>query len=162
MRQSEGGRAVGSLPMGAFVLNFTISATPRKTGLARQARDLLRAGLWGVPLRGQLRPALGDRVIAYVGAPERLFIGDAVVDGAFHVWSESEAARFPPHLLFDQGLSLRDAQVWSLSVSLMDIWPKTRAAGSNPDAQWRGGVVSLPDVDADLIIDRGRSKKLPG
>jgi hypothetical protein len=145
----------------AFVLNFTASATPRKTGLARQARDLLRVGLWGVPLKAQLNPVADDRVIAYVGAPERLFVGDAVVEIETHPWSDSEAARFPAYLDFGRGLALAAAQIWPLSVSLMDVWPNTHGSESNPAAHWRGGMVALSDEDADVIIARGRRKPLP-
>ena len=47
---------------------------------------MLSARPSGVPPKTQLRTQVkpGDRVIAYVGAPERLFVGDAVVERGYH------------------------------------------------------------------------------
>ena len=80
--------------MATWLLNFVKAGTPQKKQRTAQARSLLEVGLWGVPSKSpathQVKP--GDRVIAYVGAPERVFVGDAVIDGAFHTWSADEAA----------------------------------------------------------------------
>lgn len=42
-----------------------------------------------------------------------------------HQWSPAERERFPARLGFDRGLSLVDARVWSVSVSLNDVWGTT-------------------------------------
>lgn len=86
-------------------------------------------------------------------------MGDAIIKIGVHPWSEAEAARFPAQLNFDRGLTLDAVKLWSLPVSLMDVWPRTRPANTNPAAHWRGGLVTLAEADAELIIARGRRKK---
>lgn len=137
------------------MLNFTASAAPRKTGLARQARHLLTVGLWGASPTVQARPAIGDLVVVYAGAPEQVFVGDAEVGEGLHPWTPAEVERFPSDLAFDRGLSLVNTHVWPLSVSLSDIWSTTSRAKANRSAMFRGGIVPLPDPDAELIIARG-------
>lgn len=141
--------------MCAFVLNFTASGALRKTGLARQARHLLTVGLWGASATVQARPAIGDLVVVYAGAPEKVFVGDAVVADGLHDWTPAEVQRFPSDLSFELGLSLLQTRVWPLSVSLSDIWPKTSRGKENRPAVFRGGIVPLPDPDVQLIIARG-------
>lgn len=64
-----------------FIVYFARSGTPRVGGMPDQARGLLGVGLWGVPptalLRARVRP--GDEVLVVVGAPYRVFVGEAVV-----------------------------------------------------------------------------------
>lgn len=143
--------------MAFFVLNFTLSGTPRKRDLAAQARAMLAARLCGVPPRAQLRMKVGpgDRVIAYVGAPEKLFVGDAVVATGYHRWSEAEAARFPDWLGYDHGITLVDVRVWLRSLPLMSVWPQTIGARTNPRALWFGGIIELFPGDALTILAAG-------
>jgi hypothetical protein len=140
-----------------FVLSFTLAGTPRKSNLAGQARAMLGAELSGVPARAQLRMKVrrGDRVIAYVGAPEKLFVGDAVVAAGYHRWTDEKAARFSDWLGYDHGFTLRDVHVWSRPVPLMSVWPQTNAAGTNPRALFLGGIVALSPSDGRTILLAG-------
>ena len=126
--------------MGHYIVHFTKGGAKLKTGLARQARDLLRLGLWGVPPTAQLKmnARRGDGVLVAIGAPDRLFVGDAVVAFGYHRFSEEEAARFPSTLSYDIGLSLTQVRVWPRALPVMAVWPKTGAAVSNPGALWFG------------------------
>jgi DNA-3-methyladenine glycosylase I len=140
-----------------FVLNFTLSGTPRKRELAAQARAMLAAGLAGVPPKAQLRMQVrpGDRVIAYVGAPEKSFVGDAVVELGYHRFSEDESARFPAWLGYGHGITLVDVRTWSRAVPLMSVWPHTVGARTNPQALWFGGIVKLAPDDGWAILAAG-------
>ena len=118
---------------------------------------MLSARLSGVPPKAQLRTQVrpGDRVIAYVGAPERLFVGDAVVEQGHHRWSEDEAARFPDWLGYDHGITLVDVRVWPRAVPLMSVWPHTIGARTNPKALWFGGIIKLLPSDGRAILAAG-------
>ena len=118
---------------------------------------MLSARLSGVPPKAQLRTQVrpGDRVIAYVGAPERLFVGDAVVEQGYHRWSEDEAARFPDWLGNDHGITLVDVRVWPRAVALMSVWPHTIGARTNPKALWFGGIIKVLPSDGRAILAAG-------
>src|SRR6478672_12493424 len=118
---------------------------------------MLSARLSGVPPKAQLRMQVtpGDRVIAYVGAPERLFVGDAVVELGYHRWREDEAARFPDWLGYDHGITLVDVRVWPRAVPLMSVWPHTIGARTNPNPLWFGGIIKLLPGDGRAILAAG-------
>ena len=140
--------------MASYVLNFTRGGTKEKKAMPAQARELLQIGLWGVPPTAQLRTKLitGDRVIAFVGAPDRVFVGDAVVQTAYHQWTPDEAARYPLLSSFDHGITLTQAQVWDKALPIMSVWPNTQGAKTNPKALWYGAIANLSTADADLIL----------
>jgi hypothetical protein len=79
-----------------FILNFTRGGTKDKKAMPAQARQLLEVGLWGIPPNAQLRHKIAprDRVLVYVGAPDRVFIGDAVVQKGYHEWTADELAKY--------------------------------------------------------------------
>jgi Protein of unknown function (DUF429) len=144
-----------------YIVQFTKGGAKLKTGLTRQARDLLRLGLWGVPPTAQLkmRPRPGDGVLVAVGSPDRVFIGTAVVAHGYHRFNEEEAARFPSTLSYDSGLSLTQVRVWPRALPLMGAWPKTAAAVSNPGALWFGTLTQLRSADAAIIKAIGRQSE---
>ena len=67
--------------MATWILNFVKSGTPVKKQLGAQARQLFEIGLYGLPPNSQAatKIQIGDRGIAYAGAPERVFLADGVV-----------------------------------------------------------------------------------
>ena len=83
--------------MASWILNFTKGGAKLKKQMPQQARELLEVGLWGVPATAQAKDKIagGDRVLAYVGAPDRVFIGEAVVGSGWHAWAPDEVARYP-------------------------------------------------------------------
>lgn len=72
--------------MAHYIIQFTRAGTRQRRGMPEQARALLRTGLWGIPPTAQLRMRLvaGDVVLIAVGAPDRVFVGDAVVQSGYH------------------------------------------------------------------------------
>jgi hypothetical protein len=136
-----------------YIVQFTKSGAKLKAGLARQARELLRVGLWGVPTTAQLKmlPRPGDGILVAVGSPDRVFVGDAIVASGYHRFDEEEAARFPATLSYDGGLSLTQVNVWPSALPVMAAWPKTTASVSNPGALWFGAVTKLGSADAATI-----------
>ena len=147
--------------MAHYIVQFTKGGAKLKRGLTRQARDLLRLGLWGVPPTTQLkmRPRPGDGVLVAVGSPDRVFIGTAVVAHSYHRFNEEEAARFPRTLSYDSGLSLTQVCVWPRALPVMAVWPKTAATVSNPGALWFGTLTQLPSADAAIITAVGRQSE---
>ena len=126
------------------MLNFTKAGVKVKKQLSAQARQLLEVQLWGVPPTAQARDKLaaGDRVLVFVGAPERVFIGDATIASGYHTWTPDEAATYPG--TFEAGIVLANAGIWQKPVRLSNVWPKCEASESNPNALWYGAAVRLP------------------
>jgi len=140
-----------------WILNFTKGGAKVKKQMPQQVVNLLQAGLWGVPptaqSKGKLAP--GDRVVAYVGAPDRVFIGEATISSGWHEWTTDEAARYPMTSAFGAGIALADAKVWDKPVPLGSTWPNTEGAKTNPNALWYGAVVRIAGADFALIAGTG-------
>jgi hypothetical protein len=144
--------------MASYVLNFTRSGTKDKQGMPAQARQLLEAGFWGIPPTAQLKGKIvaGDRVLAFVGAPDRVFVGDAVVKAGYHAWTPEEAAVYPG--TFEQGIALADARIWIKPVPIGSVWPQSQGFTTNPKPLWYGALASLSESDANLITKAGTSE----
>jgi hypothetical protein len=144
-----------------WILNFTKGGAKIKTQMPQQARELLEIGLWGIPPTAQAKNKLatGDRVLAYVGAPDRVFIGDAFISAPWHEWTADEAARYPLTATFTAGISLRDAHLWEKPVPLSSVWPEALGARTNPNALWYGAAVSVAAADFEFIALAGGSAK---
>lgn len=56
----------------------------------------MRLGMWGVDAHERHRNALaaGDRVLIYLGAPDRQLVGRAELASAAHDWTPSEAETY--------------------------------------------------------------------
>lgn len=146
--------------MPTYILNFVKAGTPHKQQLGAQARKLLDVGLWGIPPTSPARTKLtpGDRLIAYVGSPERVFIGDALVDQAYHSWTPDEAARYPETATYEAGISLREVAVWAKPLRQQDVWPKLAAAQKNPGAMFMQATLALLDADGAQLVEAGRGE----
>lgn len=146
--------------MATYLLNFVKAGTPHKQQLGAQARKLLEIGLWGIPptspARAKLKP--GDRLIAYVGSPERVFIGDALVDHGYHSWTPADAARYPETATYEAGISLTDVAVWDKPLRQQDIWRKLAAAEKNPGAMFMQSTFALLDADGVRLVQAGRGE----
>ncbi len=99
--------------MATWILNFVKSGTPVKKQLGAQARQLFEIGLYGLPPNSQAatKIQIGDRVIAYAGAPERVFLADGVVSQPHHHWTPEQAQQYP----LDAGSRLASPSIRSLS-----------------------------------------------
>lgn len=143
--------------MANWILNFTKGGTKNKKQMPQQARNLFELGLWGVPATAQAKDklAVGDRVIAYVGAPDRIFIGDATIAAPWHEWTPEESSRYAAAGTFTAGIALSNARIWEKPVPLASVWPKAEGASTNPNALWYGAVVRIAGSDFDLIARAG-------
>ncbi len=149
--------------MGNWVVNFTKGGTQDKKLMPQQARKLLRAGLWGVPDTAQAKEklAVGDRVLVYVGAPDRIFVGDARIAAPWHAWTPDEAQRYAGIGTFGAGIALEACRVWDKPVALDAVWPDTQGAKTNPSARWYGAVTRLTQSDFDAILEAGAGASAP-
>ncbi len=140
-----------------WVLNFTRGGTRDKKLMPQQARKLLEIGLWGMPESAQAREKLsvGDRVLAYVGAPDRVFVGDAEIAAPWHSWTSEEAQTYATAGSFHAGIRLTDCRLWDKPVPVQAVWPQTQGAQTNPNARWYGAAARLSGADFDLILKAG-------
>lgn len=139
--------------MAYYLFNFTKAAAEKGVPLTDQASALLRLGLWGIgdktPNRGALIP--GDRVLAYVGAPEQLFVGYAIVGSEVHDWTPDEASRYPGS--WKGGVSFSDSVKFDPPVSLKAIWSEMPAAKTNPGANFFAGVMRIKEQDFRRVLE---------
>jgi hypothetical protein len=135
-----------------YIFNFTKSNAQKGKSLAEQAALLLEAKLWGIgsktPNKGRLTP--GDRILAYVGAPERLLIGEGTLSSGTHPWSSEESRRYPGD--WPAGVSFSDACIWKRPVPIKEVWPSMSGFDTNPNAQFFSGVVQIKQRDYELVV----------
>lgn len=138
--------------MAHYVFNFTRRNAARDRPLREQAAELLELGLWGIGERTPNRDLLrdGDRVLVFVGAPEREFIGHAVLSSGTHAWSRDEAARYPG--TWTGGVAFSEVDVWQHPLALDAVWSRTTAAANNPKALFMAGIQAVRAEDFDLIV----------
>jgi hypothetical protein len=146
-----------------YLLHFAKSGTTRVDGMPEQARDLLRAGLYGIPETAQLKLRLtpGNAVVLAVGAPDYVLVGDAVVSQGYHRLSDVEAARRPSTISFECGISLTQARLWLEDLPILAVWPRTEAARTNPDARFYSSIYPLSARDASIIVSAGTGGGVP-
>jgi predicted type IV restriction endonuclease len=144
----------------AYLFNFSRKGAAKGRSLREQATELLDLGLWGIgektPLRGTL--AQGERVLIYLGAPERAFIGHAQLASTTHPWTPEEASRYPGD--FEGGVSLSDTSVWEHPVPLAAVLPSLRLRETNPSAHFFAGVIRLSDEDYTHVVNVGAGGRL--
>lgn len=140
-----------------WVLNFTRGGAKDEERMQEEARDLLELGLWGIPETSQARSKLsdGDRVVAYVGAPHMVFVGDAVIAEGWHLWTPEQAEAYREHSTFAGGIRLIESRCWKKPVPREAAWRHTKGAQTNRGAHWLGGVVRLLEGDFDIILVAG-------
>jgi hypothetical protein len=144
-----------------YIFNFTKSGARKGSSLAEQAVRLLDAGLWGIgpktPNKDRLAP--GDRILAYVGAPERLIVGEGTLAGGTHLWTPEERRRYPED--WPAGVSFSEASVWKRPVSIKDLWPDMSGFETNPKAQFFAGVVQIKQRDYELVVSAATGSSPP-
>jgi hypothetical protein len=139
-----------------WIVNFTKAAAHNPTRMAREARALLNAGLWGIPPTAPSRdkPEPGDRMLLFVGAPDLAFVGDATIASTFHEWTQEESDAYPG--TFDAGVALTEPHIYTTTVRLARIWSRTEASAKNPKGLFRSSLWSIPSSDFELISTAGR------
>lgn len=147
--------------MAYYIFNFTKSGAQKGRPLAEQAARLLDAKLWGIGSKtpNKDRLAAGDRILAYVGAPERLFIGEGTLSSGSHPWTPDESRGYPGD--WSAGVSFGDADVWERPVPIKDAWPSMSGFDTNPKAQFFAGVVQIKQHDYELVVSAASGSSPP-
>lgn len=139
--------------MAYFLFNFTRKGAEKGVTLREQATELLNLRLWGIgektPNRDRLSP--GDRVLAYVGAPERLFVGHGTLSSPVHDWTPEEGLVYPEHL-WGNGVAFGHTEAWDDPVPLKSVWPDMPASAKNPEAHFFAGVMQIKRKDYELVL----------
>lgn len=147
--------------MAHYLFNFAKKGAAKGRTLREQAAELLEVKMWGIGAKAPNRMSLapGDRVLAYVGAPEYEFIGHADLASAAHEWSPDETARYPG--TFDSGVTFSEAQVWPHPVSMKSVLPQLALKETNPGARFFSGVIRITKEDYETVVAVGAGKLPP-
>jgi predicted type IV restriction endonuclease len=139
--------------MACYLFNFSRKGAAKGRTLREQAAELLDLGLWGIGEKTPLRTGLApdDKVLIYVGAPERAFIGHARLATALHPWSPTEAVSYPGN--FTAGVAFAEAEVWPHPVLLGTVLPTLVLQKTNPGAHFFAGVIRLDAADYSAVVD---------
>ncbi len=141
-----------------YILNFTKKSAVKGTPLREQAARLLEIGLWGIGPKTHHKDSLaaGDRILAYVGAPEKLFIGQATLARGFHDWTPEEQAKYAGELAggeFPAGVTFSDFEVWEKPVLIDSVWSQTSASETNPDHNFMSGIyAAITPEDFETVV----------
>jgi hypothetical protein len=141
--------------MSHFLLNFTRKNAERDRPLSEQAAALLQLQLWGIgestPLRATM--ARGDYAVAFVGAPERSFVGwGRLLDGV-HKWTNTERPRYGGP--FTSGISFDQVGVFGYPIPISSLLPDLDLARTNPGARFFSGVLRITGDDFARIVQAG-------
>jgi hypothetical protein len=140
-----------------YLFNFAKDAA-RMPAPREQAAGLLRVGMWAVNADEPHRDALGpgDRVLVYLAAPAREFVGRADLASAVHDWTPSEASAYPGDSR--SGVLLAQVEEWEppvpMSAVLSQIDPSEKAK-----ADFDVGVVRITthEYETALAVAAGRA-----
>jgi hypothetical protein len=144
-----------------YLFNFTKKAAKSGVPLREQAAQLLEHRLWGIGAKTPNRDRLaeGDRVLAYVGAPEQCFVGSGTLAGGVHDWSPAEARSYPGE--WTAGVALSEATVWEEPVPLAAVWSGMPSSASNPNARFFSGVVQIKQRDYEVALATASGAEAP-
>ena len=143
--------------MACYLFNFTKKGSEKGKPLRDQAAALLKIKLWGIgpktPNKDRLAP--GDRILAYVGAPEKLFIGEATISNGFHDWTPGEATAYmgkPAGRGFPAGVTFSEADVWDTPVPLDSVWSKMPTSAKGKKKPLFLGVRAIKREDFETVL----------
>ncbi len=114
--------------------------------------------MWGVdadePHRNAL--AVGDLILVYLGAPERKFVGRAVLASAVHDWTPSEARVYPGDS--PGGVLLAQVEEWDPPVPMSTVLSQIDPA-EGARADFEAGVVRITanEYETALAVAAGRA-----
>jgi hypothetical protein len=110
--------------------------------LREQIAELLRARIWGVDAGERHRDALapGDLVLLYLGAPDRKFIGRAVLGSAVRDWTRRRARVYRGDSA--GGVLLAEVEEWDPPVPMSAVLAQMDPA-ENAKADFQAGVVRI-------------------
>jgi hypothetical protein len=143
--------------MADWIVNFTKDGAHDPKRMTAEARALLGARLWGIPASAPTKdkPVPGDRLLLYVGAPDKAFVGHATIASTYHEWTPAEREVYPG--TFPGGVALADdTRIYPTSVRLERVWPRTSLSATNKRGLFRSSLTPVPAEDFDLIATTGR------
>ncbi len=144
--------------MAHYLFNFVNGEAAQRPALREQAAGFLRVRMWGIDADEPHRDALavGDRVLVYLGAPDREFIGRAELASAVHDWTPSEAQVYPGDS--SSGVSLVQVEEWDPPVPINAVLSQIDPA-ENARSDFETGVVRITvnEFEAALAVATGRS-----
>jgi hypothetical protein len=115
------------------------------------AAGFLDVGLWGVgedePHRDAL--AVGDLILIYLGAPERVFVGRTELASAVHDWTASEAQAYPGYS--PSGVLLAQVEEWDPPVPMETVLQKIDPS-ENAKADFQAGVVRITANEYETAV----------
>jgi type I restriction and modification enzyme subunit R-like protein len=149
------------LALAYYIFNFTKSGAEKGSSLAEQAGRLLEVQLWGIGSKtpNKDRLAAGDKVLIYVGAPERLLIGEGTLSSGVRSWTPDEALVYPGD--WSAGVSFSEAFTWERPVPIKDVWPRMSGSVTNPKAQFFAGVVQIKQRDYEFVVTAAAGAPAP-
>src|SRR3954470_22555139 len=127
--------------MADWIVSFTKDGAHDPKRMTAEARALLRARLWGIPASAPSKDKAvpGDRLLIYVGAPDKTFVGHATITSAYHEWTADEQAVYPG--TFPGGVALADdARIYPTTVRLERVWPRTSFSATNKKGLFRSSL----------------------
>jgi len=133
------------------------------------AREILdtrvKDGFWGLGEKTPNRKNLsqGDKVIFYVGLPEKAFAATATLNSpSFHL-NDEQRERYGHGLQFytmDYGVLLTETKLWDKPREVEVMIPRLRFIENKQAwyAYFQGGVREIPEEDFKLIAEGGESQ----
>jgi hypothetical protein len=141
-----------------YILNSVPGDAAHRTALHEREVGFLRVGMWGIDADEPHRDALaaGDRVLIYLGAPTREFIGRAELASAVHAWTPSEARVYPGDS--SSGVLLAQVEEWDPPVPMNIVLSRLDPA-ANAKADFEAGVVRITahEYETVLAVAAGRA-----
>jgi hypothetical protein len=125
-----------------YLFNFVAGDVGSGPALREQAAGFLRVRMWGIDAGEPHRNALaaGDRVLIYLGAPDREFIGRAELLSAVHDWTPSEAQLYPGDCA--SGVTLAQVEEWDPPVPMNAVLSQIDPS-ENARADFETGVIRI-------------------
>lgn len=133
--------------------DYILNVVPGDATQRERARGLLRLGMW--PVSGDERHGsaldAGDRVLVYLGAPAREFIGRAEVATAVHAWTAPERTAYPGDS--PGGVSLASVEEWHPAVAMEAVLSRlARNPAARADFESRVVLISALEYETVLAV----------
>lgn len=151
--------------MAHYIFNVVKRDSAEGLSPRAQAAELMRVRMWGVHADERHCKALasGDLVLIYLGAPEREFIGRAVLASAVREWAPSESHVGPRDSA--SGVLLAQIEEWDPPVPMSTVLARIDPV-ENARADFEAGVVRITAREYETALavaaERAPSAGSPG
>jgi hypothetical protein len=136
---------------------YILNCVPGDAAQRERVAELLRAGLWGVEAGERHRDALaaGDRVLVYLGAPDREFVARAELASAVRAWTPSEARAYPGE--GSSGLVLAAVEEWDPPIPMSLVLSRLDSPSARADFEAGVVEISAHEYETVLAVAAGRA-----